>query len=571
MFGERFFATRQRLTDIVKGVRQLGDECGTDVSSLADEGDFLRELNRPFFFMTCGEVNAGKSTLLNALFAKEFCPVNILPETKKLQWYRFGKDAKVVEKSNVLEEQIRPIEFLKDFNIVDTPGTNSKDQGGVAMMERFVPVTDLLFCVFPVSNPWGASTWQFISKLPEETLRCTAFILQQADLKDPGDIEVILEHMRTLAEQKTGIRPVVYPVSGTLALDAKLNNPGSIHSLRKSGYPTLEAFISRTVSGNPERRRVMQAVHDSTQTVLQRIEEQIEARRTTLDQDQRFLAELENEVEARREGQAKQLSGRLAGLGEVFLKQGLLAKEVLAERMSIAQSLFSLFQQEKLPTRIEKELIEAVKSAVEEQAGQDGLELVSNCRTHWESVVPRIAENLAVSAPDFDKETESLNGTRERFIERLGNSAKQGVTLLKVRGTLEHQMEERRAILRRHMAGILILLSSAGLLGGMGIHPWPWVLISMACVLLLIAAGFAVRSRKNLCRDFHERIEDLQPLFSDSLADDYQDGVREFYLEYGGLFALVRRRIADQKQLLKPRLKRWNDLFLELKAVEQEI
>ncbi|MDA7789575.1 hypothetical protein N8967_02500, partial [Akkermansiaceae bacterium] len=59
--------------------------------------------------------------------------------------------------------------------------------------------------------------------------------------------------------------------------------------------------------------------------------------------------------------------------------------------------------------------------------------------------------------------------------------------------------------------------------------------------------------------------------FADSLESDYKDGVREFYLEYGGLFEIVRRRIADQKLLLEPRKERWNDLFLELKAVDQEL
>jgi hypothetical protein len=68
-----------------------------------------------------------------------------------------------------------------------------------------------------------------------------------------------------------------------------------------------------------------------------------------------------------------------------------------------------------------------------------------------------------------------------------------------------------------------------------------------------------------------ERIEDLRQPFADSLADDYKDGVREFYLEYGGLFEIVRRRIADQKLLLEPRKERWNDLFLELKAIDQEL
>ena len=571
MFGERYFATRQRLTDVVVGVRQLGEECGTDVSALADDGDFFKGLNSPFLFVVCGEVNAGKSTLLNGLFGKDICKTNVLPETAKVHWYRYGKVPKTVEATPSLEERYLPIDFLQNFNIVDTPGTNSVAKGHQSITERFLPVADLLLFVFPVSNPWGAATWQFISRLAEEQLQNTAFILQQADLREPADIEVILEHMRTLAEQKTGFRPVVYPVSGKLAMEAKETQPFSSHIWRKSGYPPLEAFISRRVAGNPDRRKVLQEVRESTQLVLRRIEELIETRTSTLDHDQRFLHELESEVDVRREGQAHQLSGRLAGLGEVFYKQGIAAKDTLAARMSIPQSFVSLFQQELIPTQIERGLTEAVKEAVEEQAGQDGVELVKSCRGHWETVVPRIQENLAVSAPDFDQETESLSGTRERFVRRLGRSAKQGVAHLKIRGTLEFQMEGRRAVLRRYMVGILFLVSIAGILGGLGLHPWPWVAIGGSCILLLIAGVYAVKTRDSLCRDFAERMEDLRQPFSESLTDDYKDGVREFYVEYGGLFEIVRRRIADQKLLLQPRLERWNHLFLELKAIEQEI
>lgn len=571
MFGERYFATRQRLTDVVVGVRKLGEKSGADVSNLTDEGDFLKGLRSPFLFVVCGEVNAGKSTLLNGLFGQDLCKVNVLPETEKVHWYRWGKETKTVETTPTLEERYRPIEFLQDFNIVDTPGTNSIVPGHQPITERFLPVADLLLFVFPVSNPWGAATWQFIARLPPEQLENVAFVLQQADLRSEEDIAVILEHMRTLAEQKTGARPEVFPVSGKMAMEAKKAQPFSANIWRKSGYPALEAFISKRVSRNPERRRVLQEVRDSTQIALRRIEEKIEERTAALDSDERFLRELENEVDVRREGQAKVLSERLTGLGEVFLEQGKNATEILASRMAIPQSFISLFQQETLPTQIEKGLMEAVKEAVEDAASKDGEELVRNCRTHWQTVEPRIKENLEVSAPNFDKETESLSGTRDRFIRRLGRSAKQAVTHLKLRGTLDMQMESRRAVLRRYMVAVLCSLIAAGVFGGLVLHPWPWVGVTIAILFLAAAGVYATKSRNALCKDFIERVEDLRQPFSDSLADDYKEGVREFYVEYGGLFEIVRRRIASQKLLLKPQLERWNDLFLELKAIEQEI
>ncbi|MDB4532378.1 hypothetical protein N9214_01375 [bacterium] len=51
----------------------------------------------------------------------------------------------------------------------------------------------------------------------------------------------------------------------------------------------------------------------------------------------------------------------------------------------------------------------------------------------------------------------------------------------------------------------------------------------------------------------------------------FHDSVLPAHLEYGGLFESVRRHIAEHKLSLKPRLERWNDLFLELKGIEQEI
>jgi hypothetical protein len=258
-------------------------------------------------------------------------------------------------------------------------------------------------------------------------------------------------------------------------------------------------------------------------------------------------------------------------LGEVFLQEGQRATLNLQRRMSLFQSLLSLFQQEKLPLQIEKNLTEAVKVSVAGQAENDGGELVRSCREHWETVEPRIRENLAVSPPDFEGETQNLAGPRERFVERLGESARQAVVQLKIRSALDGRLEERRQVLRRHLVLFLLALSGAGLLGGLGWHPWPWIPFGLAILTAGVAALFVRKTRQLLSQEFMERIEDLQQPFANFLAEDYKEGVREFYLEYGGLFEIVRRRIADQKLLLKPRMERWNNLFLEIKAIEQEI
>ncbi|MGJ8697292.1 MAG: dynamin family protein [Verrucomicrobiaceae bacterium] len=571
MFGERYFATRQRLTDVVVGVRTLGEECDADVSALADEGEYLKGLRSPFLFVVSGEVNAGKSTLLNGLFGEDLCKTNVLPETEKVHWYRWGKVEKDIDVTETLQERYRPIEFLQDFNIVDTPGTNSVVKGHQAITERFLPVADLILFVFPISNPWGAATWDFILKLGKDHLDNVAFVLQQVDLREKKDVDLIIEHVRSLAEKKIGASPEVFPVSGKLAVEAKNSQPFSDRQLRESGYSALEAFISKRVAESPERRGVLRDVRDSTQVALRRIEEKIEEKTLSLDRDQSFLRELESEVDARRENQAAAFTEKFSGLTEVFMNEAKESVDLLSKNVTIMKSFSSLFKMERLPSEIELALTEAVKSAVEDRADFDGRELVDNCRAHWKTVVPRIKERLDVPIPDFEKETESMSGTRERFVRRLGRASKQAVANLKLRGNLDLQMEARRSVLRRYLAGALSLVMTAGILGGLGFHPWPFVALGLALLTVAIAGVYAERSKKELCRNFSERVANCRQPFADALSNDYKDGVREFYLEYGLLFESVRRHIAEHKLSLKPRLERWNDLFLELKGIEQEI
>ena len=167
MFGEQYFATRKKLGVVVHNTRELARNLGLEIAGFSEESELLEGLENPFLFVVSGEVNAGKSTLINGLFGEELCKVNVLPETERVLWYRFGEEEHNEEITEILEERYRPIDFLSDFNIVDTPGTNSVVRGHQAITESFLPVADLVLFVFPVSNPWGAATWDFIERFPE--------------------------------------------------------------------------------------------------------------------------------------------------------------------------------------------------------------------------------------------------------------------------------------------------------------------------------------------------------------------------------------------------------------------
>lgn len=573
MFGEEYFKTRKRLTDVVLRVLELAEKTGADKTALL-ENDITKGLSNPFLFVVCGEVNAGKSTLLNGLFGEQVCTTNVLPETDRVQWYRYHDQVHDKEITPILEERYRPVDFLMDFNLVDTPGTNSVVEGHQKITDRFLPVSDLIFWVFPASNPWGASTWDFIAKQDEEMIGKSVFIIQQADLRDDKDIEVITGHMRDLSQKRIGTVPPIFPVSGKLALQAKQESPFGEGLWRVSGYPALEKHISEIVANSPARRQVLGNVRDAATAVLRNIEDMIELRTRLLENNESFLREIESEVDIERQKQSADFTVKFSGMREVFASQSREIEQLISRRLSVLPTLKSFFSAENIPKAIESSLVDSVKSAVEQQASDDGKHLVDECRKHWETVRPRVLERLSIPLRSFDDETGGFGETRERFIKRMGRAARQAVVNLKIRGGFDMQLAERRAHLKKWLYAILALLMASGVTGALKLGPDPYPALGLLALALACAAGFVLRTlstRKEILESLRERLEGSRGPFAEALGSDYRDGVRDFYIEYGNLFESVRRHIANAKLELQPNLEQWNALFLELKGIEQEL
>src|SRR3954452_9006865 len=85
----------------------------------------LTNIREPLLFVVVGEVKAGKSSLINALFGQEIARADVLPATDRVCIFRYGREEKQIEVSSRLVECHLAIDFLRDFNIVDTPGTNT--------------------------------------------------------------------------------------------------------------------------------------------------------------------------------------------------------------------------------------------------------------------------------------------------------------------------------------------------------------------------------------------------------------------------------------------------------------
>lgn len=570
-FGERYFASRERISQVVKGITELARDTSTPLGDSLSSAAIEQDLGTPFLFVVCGEVNAGKSSLLNGLFGRELCKVNILPETDRVIWYRYGAPPRDIDTTLSLEERFRPIEFLRDFNLVDTPGTNSVVKGHQEITQRFLPVADLILFVFPVTNPWGAATWNLISALPQESHVRVVFIIQQADQREAADLKIIAEHMSDLAMKRIGMIPPIFAVSGKKALEAKRAGSFASQALEESGFPALEDFISRRVCDSPERRAALNSWRSQASSALRKIEDRIEEQTRTLGNQNHFLSSLEDEIDAMRERLVARLPRHLAGVAEVFETEAVWVTRTLWKWLNPFRSVFRIFIGDNTASRIESLFIDRLRTAVEAVAESDGADVVAACRSHWDALDARVKEAIGTGLDTQEPIDENLAQARRRFVQRIGRAAHQAINNLHVRKELEADLRRRNLALKSFTASTLISLIAGATCGIFEFDLIAWTFCSIAALFSVGGTLISLITRRHISRDFQSSLLDTCGAFAETLRSDYEDALRIFFQDYTTCLNSIRKHLAREKLAIEPKLSRWHQLFLTLKSIEQDL
>jgi hypothetical protein len=566
--GERYFATRGRVTALLQGILDLTRQSGaTPGETLLD---FQSGLGKPFRVIVCGEVNAGKSTLLNALFGHPLCPSGPLPVTTRIHHYRHAPEPRENTIDGSLSEIFRPPGFLRDFELIDAPGVNDGNAEHLAKWESLAADADLLLCVFPVSNPWMAATWDLVGRLPAEALDRTALVIQQADLREPGDIGVILGHVADLSRKRLGRELPAFAVAARIALDAKRAMPRDVAALRESGLPRLEAFISENICQSPARRALLEEWRGHAATALRSLDDHIEDHHRVINGHGRFISGIDGEIAEIREEFLTRLPGHLFNVAAVFEKEAEGVGRLLHRRLRAFPSFLRLFTGDRTGQQMEAAFIDRLRETIEAVAAKDGGEVVSSCTAHWSDLADRVGE-----AMDFDLRATApvdrpLAEARDRFVRRLGAAAGQGVGELKVRKRLDKDLRRRNLALRSFTVSTLLFLTAGAVCGALAV-PWaPWILCGLAALFLAGGTVVAWITRRTITREFRSHLLDTCGAFAAALHGDYADALGDVFRVYNQSLDPLHRHLAEARLSIEPLLRRWQELFLTLKAIEQD-
>lgn len=555
----------------MSGALALAEETALDLGERLPTEELKSGLDSPFLMIACGDVNSGKSTLLNGLFGHELCPASHLPETTRVFHYQCGQVSRDVEVAPLLRECHRPIDFLRNFHIVDTPGANSAIEGLQEATARFFSKADLILFVFPVGNPWSATPWNWVSELPPADLERVVFIVQQVDQRGADDVQVILDHMADLAMKRLGKVPPIFAVSGKLACEAKRALPVARDTLKASGITELENFISTRISQSPARRQQLERWLGQAASALSALEDHIDRQGQGIGAHDRFLETIEREIGDSRERFVARLPSHLAGVAEVFESEARWVTQRLRRRMGVIPSFFRLFTGDRTGPAIEAIFVERLQTAVEAVAEQEGVEVVEFCRNHWNDLGERVKVAMALDLKSSHPLDESLAASKSHFVQRLGGAARQGIGNLKVRNQLDKEIRRRNRVIKSFVFTTLALTTVGASCGGLRIEWLPEIFCGSAGLFLGGGILTAMVTRRSIIAEFQRRLLDTCGSFAITLRSDYEEALRVVFKNYASSLSIVRTHLAHERLELEPRLRRWQELFLTLKAIEQEL
>lgn len=280
LLDQQIYQWRQRLIKFMEDLDSFIQKGGNnELRQIAS--DLQTRSADPFLFVIVGEVKAGKSSFINALLdtGKEICKVAPQPITDCIQQIVYGESEEQIQINPYLRIVRQPVEILRDFAIVDTPGTNTIVQHHQEITERFIPASDLIVFVFEAKNPYRQSSWDFFSFIKDEWRKKIIFILQQKDLLTEEELRVNMEGVRQHARQQGIDDPLVFAVS---ARDEILGQK------QESGFEPLRSFIQRSVTGGTVPILKMESVLKTTEALLDKMSSGIADRRAQWETDKAF-------------------------------------------------------------------------------------------------------------------------------------------------------------------------------------------------------------------------------------------------------------------------------------------
>jgi len=260
----------------------------------------IEQLDELFLLVVVGEFNAGKTAFLNALLGRKLLPEGVTPTTAQIHLLRYGETMHHVQVGDEYVELFLPVEWLREINLVDTPGTNAVVLRHQQITEKFIPQSDLVLFVTSADRPFSESERTFLERIRQWGKKIIIVINKIDIVQSEADRLTIVDFVRENARLLLGVDPEIFPVSARMAQLARFG--GHANTGRQEPDPpdfvALETYLLSKLDAASRLRLKLENPLGVSHRLLSNAATQLQNRQAVLKADFETLDSIDAQLAA---------------------------------------------------------------------------------------------------------------------------------------------------------------------------------------------------------------------------------------------------------------------------------
>lgn len=563
----------RRERSLLEDLRVLLVRLGAPDDDLALLKRALHQLDELFLLVVVGEFNAGKTAFLNALLGERLLTEGVLPTTSQIQVLRYGDQKhEDITGDDALVIHL-PVTWLREINLVDTPGTNAVIQRHQEITEHFIPRSDLVLFVTSADRPFSESERLLLQRIREWGKKIVIVVNKIDLIDDPADRQRIVDFVAQNSEQLLGVTPRIFPVSARLALIAK--QQAGAESERsalersdlwaQSRFEALERYILTALDARARLRLKLENPVGVADNLFNHYRRLIDSRSAVLKDDFAAIDSIEAQLAAYDADMRRDFKYHLSHVDNVLYAMAERGDRFFEEMMRIGR-VFDLVNGEKVRAEFERSVVADTSREVEAQVSDLIDWLVQRDYRQWRDVMDYLNRRSTEHADQIVGKVDSdFEFNRQNLIASVGREAQRVVD------SYDPEVESRNLAQQVQNALVQTAAVEAGALGlgAILVAVLHTTLLDVTGLLgagALAALGFYVLPyrRNRLKQELRSGIDALRQQLNDALT-------RQFERELTDGMQRMREAIAPYTRFVRVEREKLERVTEEMERLRREL
>ncbi len=386
----------------------------------------LLQLDELFLLVVVGEFNSGKSAFINALLGQRLLPEGVTPTTAQIHILQHGEERCQQREEGDMLVVTCPIEWLRDINIVDTPGTNAVIQRHQQITEQFIPRADLVLFVTSVDRPFSESERAFLQRIREWGKKVVVIVNKIDILETPADVDKVLAFVETNGRELLSRRPVIFPISARQARQAKetMDADERTRLWAASRFEPLERYILETLDERERLRLKLSNPLGVAQRLTERYLTVAETRKTLLHEDVATVRTIEAQLMVYEADMRRDFKYHLSHVDNVLYAMSERGTQFFDETIRIGR-IFDLVNADRIRGMFEREVVADTAAQVETHTHELIDWLVQADFRQWEGVTEYLNKRVVRHEGQIvGKVTGGFEYNRQELLASVGRAAR---------------------------------------------------------------------------------------------------------------------------------------------------